>query len=156
MTGETGESDRTAALHRPFVSRKGRIAAWAMGIGQFLAIGAWALMLPWSGPTSVGLTDRLSMMGVAVFIGWGMSRFGGVRATPTEDGLKVRNILLTRTLSWSEIEDVHYSGSAPWVSLATTDGDPVAVMAIQRADGEPAQKEAERLARLVAHHHRSS
>ncbi len=148
-------TDRTAELNRPFVSRKGRIAAWLMGIGQFLAIGAWAVLLPWSGPTSVGILDRLSMMGVAVFIGWGMYRFGGVRAVPTADGLKVRNVLLTRHLRWSEIEDVHYSGSDPWVSLATADGDPVAVMAIQRADGEPAQKEAERLARLIAHHQRA-
>ncbi|WP_285622218.1 PH domain-containing protein [Kineosporia sp. NBRC 101677] len=148
-------TDRVAELHRPFVSRRGRLAAWVMGVGQALAIGAWALLLPWSGPDPVGIWDRLGMIGVAGFIGWGMSRFGGVRATPGPDGLTVRNILLTRKLSWSEIEDVHYAGSDPWVTLATADGDPVAVMAIQRADGAPAQAEAERLATLVAYHHRS-
>jgi hypothetical protein len=147
-------TDRLADLHRPFVSRRGRIAAWVMGIGQALAIGAWAILLPWSGPSPVGIWDRLGMVAVAAFIGWGMSRFGGVRATPSESGLRVRNLLITRDLRWSEIEDVNFSGADPWVTLATADGDPLAVMAIQRADGEPAQKEAERLATLVAYHQR--
>ncbi len=143
-----------AELHRPFVSRKGRIAAWVMGVGQALAIGAWALLLPWSGPDPVGIPDRLGMIAVSGFVAWGMYRFGGVRAIASEEGLAVRNVLLTRRLSWAEIENVNYAGSDPWVTLSTADGDPLAVMAIQRADGAPAQAEAERLATLVAYHHR--
>ncbi|MBT0768906.1 PH domain-containing protein [Kineosporia sp. J2-2] len=145
-----------ADLHRPFVSRRGRIMAWAGGIGQALALTACALLLPWSGPNVVGIKDRIGMLVVAAIIGWALSRFGGVRADPSAEGLVVRNLLITRNLSWAEIEGLHFSGGDPWVTLATADGDPVAVMAVQRADGEPARAEAERLATLIAYHHRSA
>jgi hypothetical protein len=149
-------SEREAAiadLHRPFVSRKGRIVAWVMGVGQALAFITCALLLPWSGVDQVGINDRIGLLVIAVFIGWGMSRFGGVLATPSKEGLVVRNLLITRTLTWREVEGLNFGVSDPWVTLNTEDGDPLAVMAIQRADGEPARSEAERLATLIEYHH---
>lgn len=143
-----------AGLHRPFVSRRGRIAAWITGIGQALALIACAALLPWSGPNVVGLWDRGGLLVVAGLLGWALSRYGGVRADPTADGLVVRNILITRQLRWSEILGVRF-GDNPWVILDTEDGDPVAVMAVQRADGHGSRQEAERLATLVSYHHRA-
>jgi hypothetical protein len=45
---------------------------------------------------------------------------------------------------------VRFGDGDPWVMLDLRDGDVLAVMAIQRADGAYAQAEARRLATLVA------
>ncbi|GAB6904053.1 PH domain-containing protein [Kineosporia succinea] len=147
-----GNEQALADLHRPFVSRRGRIVAWVMGVGQAVAFVACIL---WVG-ASWGVYDKVGLLAVAAFIGWGMSRFGGVRATPSSTGLAVRNLLVTRQVTWAEIEDVNFGVSDPWVTLDTADGDPLAVMAVQRADGPGAQAEARRLATLVAYHRRLS
>ena len=48
-----------------------------------------------------------------------------------------------------------FGGGEPWVTLDLADGDTLAVMAIQRADGEDAVAEARRLATLVDVHSRT-
>lgn len=144
-----------ADLHRPFVSRRGRVAAWVTGVGQAIALVACALILPWHGADAVGPWDRGALIALAALFGWALSRYGGVRAEPSEVGLVVRNLLLTRSLLWSEIHEVRF-GDEPWVILDVEDGDPVAVMAVQRADGPRSRAEAERLATLVTYHHRAA
>lgn len=73
-----------------------------------------------------------------------------------EDGLRVRNLILTQTLPWSEIEDVRFGGGEPWVMIEMAEGESVSVMAIQRADGPAGVAEAARLAALVDAHHGGS
>ena len=50
----------------------------------------------------------------------------------------MRNLFTTRTLSWREVVDVRFAGGDPWVTLALSDTDTLAVMAIQKADGDSA------------------
>ena len=69
-------------------------------------------------------------------------------------GLVIRNLIVTRTLEWSQIINVQFGGGAPWVSVDLDDTDTVAVMAIQRADGAAGQAEAARLSALVQVHSR--
>ena len=76
----------------------------------------------------------------------------GTRALLDERGLTVRNLVLVRRLEWAEVVDVRFGEGRPWVQLDLADGDTLAVMAIQRADGPAAQREARRLATLVARH----
>ena len=71
---------------------------------------------------------------------------------PDDAGLTVRNLMLTRTVTWDEIIEVRFPDGAPWVTLELDDGDELAVMAIQRADGQLARDEALRLARIVDRH----
>jgi hypothetical protein len=47
---------------------------------------------------------------------------------------------------------VRFPDGAPWVTLELDDADELAVMAIQRADGQVARDEAMRLARIVDRH----
>ena len=61
----------------------------------------------------------------------------------------MRNLVLTRTLSWPEVVGVQFGGGEPWVTLDLDDGDTLAVMAIQKSDGEVSGREASRLAALV-------
>lgn len=105
-------------------------------------------------PTNAGLTtwqpaDRALVVGIGVFIALVCWRYASIRAVPSLDGLVVRNLVVTRTVTWAQVIDVEFGGGAPWVTLELDDTDSLAVMAIQRADGPAAMAEAQRLAALV-------
>lgn len=72
---------------------------------------------------------------LGALIAWFLWRFGSIQAVPSKDGLVVRNLLITRTVSWAEILRVEFGGGAPWAVLDLIDTDTLAVMAIQKADG---------------------
>ena len=96
--------------------------------------------------------DQLALvalgLGIAAFLG----RYASIRAVPDDVGLTVRNLMLTRRVAWDEVLEVRFPEGAPWVTLELDDTDEVAVMAIQRADGDLARAEARRLAGIVARH----
>jgi hypothetical protein len=62
----------------------------------------------------------------------------------------VRNLLLTRTVAWDDVLAVRFPDGDPWVSLELADDDVLAVMAVQRVDGERGREEAVRLATLLS------
>lgn len=92
---------------------------------------------------------------VLAFIGlgglWLIYRHASVRADVNQNGIAIRNLLRKRYLQWPQILQVRL-GERSWVQLDLADGSTVAVMAIQRADGEHGQQEARRLATLVQKH----
>lgn len=143
----------TAPEERPFRPRRGRLVA-AIGITVAIVLfGVVALLLP--GPSRGGqwtALDKLMVWG----LGWGVAalliRYARIEAAPRPEGLFVRNLILSRTIPWSEIEDLRFGGGEPWVSLELVDGEQVALMAIQRADGIHAADDAARLAALVDIH----
>lgn len=121
-----------------------------MGVLSLVVFGGLAVLLP----TEAGLTtwhagDRVLVAGIGVLIAAGCWRYATIRAVPSRDGLVVRNLVTTRTVSWAQVIDVQFGGGAPWVTLELDDTDTLAVMAIQRADGDIAATEASRLAGLV-------
>jgi hypothetical protein len=128
------------------------VVGWVAAIGQGVVLLGAAALLPWSGPDRVGWYDRFGFLVVAGLIGWGLYRLASVNAVPSDTGLVVRNVLLTRRLEWAEILGIHFGPGDPWVLLDLSDGDSLAVMGIQRADGARATAEANRLATLVALH----
>ena len=140
------EADR----FRPFVSGRGRVVATVMAVLALVVFGGLAVLLP----ANAGLTtwqggDRVLVALLGVLIALGCWRYAGIRAVPTPDGLLVRNLVVTRHVDWAQVVDVQFGGGAPWVTLELDDTDTLAVMAIQRADGEQADAEALRLATLV-------
>jgi hypothetical protein len=139
-------------LHAPFRARRGRVVGWTAAVLQAVALVAVAVILPGSGPHPVGWYDRAGFLVVAALIGWFLSRLAQVSATPSEEGLVVRNLLITRRLEWAQIVSLRFGGGDPWVTLDLSDGDTLAVMAIQRADGAGAVRQARRLATLLAVH----
>lgn len=134
-----------------FVPRRGRMMALASGGLSLLLFALIAWLLP--GPAEGGQwgpVDKAMVAGLGVAIAVLMIRYARISATPVAEGLRVRNLMLTRTIAWSEIEGVRFGGGEPWVNLDLIDGESVAVMAIQRADGAAADADAQRLADLVA------
>ncbi len=151
MTGPSREQ-AWADLHQPFRPRRARRVAAVIAVMQFAVLFVIALILPGTGPLAFHWYDRGGVIGVAAVVAWFLSRYVRLRAMPDQEGLAVRNLLLGRTVSWAQIIAVRMGNGEPWVTLDISDGDVLAVMAIQRADGAFGRAEASRLATLVAAH----
>jgi Bacterial PH domain len=132
---------------KPFRPRRARVVAIWAGVVGLLLFGGLAALLP-----QAGAADRAGIAAFGLVIAGFMWRYASLSATPTAAGLTVRNLLTTRHLDWAEVVEVHLVVGAPWVTLDLSDGDSLAVMAIQKADGEQGRAEASRLAALVATH----
>ena len=96
----------------------------------------------------------IALLGLAVT--WFCWRQASVSARPDETGITVRNLVVSRRIAWAEVVSVRFGGGRPWVQLDLADGDTLAVMGIQRADGARAEAEARRLATLVELHSRTA
>lgn len=139
-------------LFAPFVPRRGRAVAMTMAVLAVLLFTAFAFLAPHpSRGGSYGIGDRVAIIGIGAVIAGFLWRYVGIRAVPDADGILVRNLIQSRRVQWREVEAVRFHGGAAWPVLALHDGDEVAVMAVQKADGGLAGSEATRLATLVAH-----
>lgn len=138
----------------PFVPRRGRVMALATAAIALVLFGAIAVLLP--GPArggQWGTLDKAMIFALGVAIALLMIRYARIAAWPYEDGLRVRNLILTQDVPWRDIEEVRFGGGEPWVTLDLAEGESLPVMAIQRADGPAGEQEAQRLADLVARRH---
>lgn len=143
--GATSAPDALA----PFRSRRGRAVALGAMWASLVVFGAIAVVMSTQAEAGWGPGDGLMFFGLGVVIAFIAWRYASIVAVPSRSGLVVRNLVLTRTLQWPEIVRIQFGGGEPWVSLDLEDGDTVAVMAIQKADGPVAGREASRLAALV-------
>lgn len=131
----------------PFRPRLARVVTLAVAVVVLAATALLLVAMPALGPL-----DRAGFVVVGLAAAWFCWREASVVARPDDDWLVVRNLLVTRRLAWAEIVDVRFGEGRPWVQLDLDDGDTIAVMAIQRADGAAANREATRLATIVARH----
>ncbi len=143
-------------LHAAFRPVRSRRVATVVGVAQAVVLVTLALVLPYSGPGAFQWYDRVGVVLMSAAVGWLLSRYARIEAVPREDGLSVRNLLRARDLQWAEVVAVRFGSGDPWVTLDLSDGDTLAVMAVQRADGPRAQDEARRLSTLVALHSRTA
>lgn len=142
--------DPQAGPDAPFRPRRGRVVPIIVAVTFVLVCAGVALAMGVVGSWSPG--DQLALLGFGLGVGGFIGRYAAIRAVPGPQGLTVRNLLLTRTVAWDEIAEVRFRDGDPWVTLTLDDGDDLAVMAVQRADGELGRREAQRLARLIAGH----
>jgi hypothetical protein len=138
------------AAFAPFRPRRGRLVALAVVWGSLILFGVLAALLPTTAGAALwGLPDRLMFFSFGVVMAILAWRYASLAAFPSHEGLVVRNLVVTRRLEWTQVVGIQFGGGQPWVSLDLDDTDTLAVMAIQRADGEFAEHEASRLAALV-------
>ncbi|MDM7831184.1 PH domain-containing protein [Cellulomonas sp. MW9] len=135
------------ARYAPFRPRLARIVTAVMAVVVVLGTVAVIVAIPELGPG-----DQIGFALLGALIVWFCWREGSVAALPSPDGLVVRNLMITTRLEWAEVVSVRFGSGRPWVQLDLADGDTLAVMGVQRADGERASAEAQRLATLVAVH----
>jgi hypothetical protein len=139
-------------LYAPFRPRSARVVAAVLAVAVLVGFGALALVVTDNAAIRTSTGDRLSILGLALAICWFCYRQATVRAVPDHGGLAVRNLVLSRRVEWTEVVSVRFGEGRPWVQLDLADGDTLAVMGIQRADGVFARGESRRLATLVALH----
>jgi len=133
----------------PFVPRRGRMVAIGLAvaaIGLFTAIG---FVIPATPIHDFKLFDRILFAG----IGWALAalffRYATIKAVPTREGLRVRNLFLTRIVTWPQVVGIQFGHGMPWPTLELNDTETLAVMAIQRSDGKRSITESARLHALV-------
>ena len=153
-TGMTGDAAR-AALHAPFRPHAARVVTLALAVLVALLTAVLVAALPSIAPEyGPGDLAGIALLGLAIT--WFCWRQASVSARVDESGLTVRNLMVSRRLAWAEIVSVRFGNGRPWVQLDLADGDTLAVMGIQRADGARADAEARRLATLVELHSRTA
>lgn len=135
--------------YAPFIPRRGRRMALVVAAVALTLFAGLALIVPSTGLQGWGVVDSLLLFGVGVLIALAMWRLAALRAVPSPSGLVVRNLVLSRSLGWHEVARVRFSGGDPWVVLDLTDGEQLAVMAVQKADGPVAVAQAQRLVALL-------
>lgn len=154
MRSVSSSAKRETDPYAVFRPQRGRVVAIVLAAVVFLAFTYAAVTVPGQQGQKGdwGVMDRLLIFLMGAAIAWFVWRFATIRAVPSTEGIVVRNLLLTRRLSWPEIVRMQFGGGAPWAHLDLLDADTVAVMAIQKADGPRAKAEAGRLAALVHVH----
>lgn len=149
MTGPV--ADR-AELHRPFRPRAARVVSVVLAVLTVALMTTIAVLLPTVAPGRDSWGDRGGIIAFGLLVGWFLLRQATVRAVPDDEGLTVRNLVVTRRVTWAQIVSVRFGHGRPWVQLDLADGETLAVMGVQQADGAYAVGEARRLATLVALH----
>ena len=95
-------------------------------------------------------SDQVAMIVLGLVIGGGILLLGRPRIDADLTGLRVRNILASYRLSWDMVRAVRFERSSAWATLLLANGDELAVLAVQAADGERAVAAVEGLRALVA------
>ncbi len=138
-----GSGEDPFSVFRP---KRARIVATVGGVLAILIFTIGAVIVPlanWNSP------DRVLFASIGYAIATLFYRYATIRAVPTREGVTVRNLILTRYLEWPQIVGIQFGDGTPWVHLDLHDGDTLSVMAIQRADGPFAHRQASRLAALI-------
>lgn len=105
---------------------------------------------------ALDLLNRVLIFLLGVVMAGFLWRYAVIRAEPSTTGLRVVNLFQSHDLEWAQVVRVGFSDGGAWAMLELTDTEELAVMAIQRADGDRARREAGRLAALIEHHTRPS
>lgn len=139
------------AVIRP---RRGRVVAIVAAVVVLAGFTFSAIVIPGQESQKEGWTvaDRLALFGMGLAIAGFLWRLASIRATPSREGLVVRNLFITRRFAWGQVLRMQFGGGSPWASIDLSDTDTVAVMAIQKADGARGREEAARLAALIEYH----
>ncbi|MFC7406720.1 PH domain-containing protein [Georgenia alba] len=139
-------------LDGDFRPRAARVVALVLAVLTVAGTLTIVIGMPRMVGDDFGPADQIGTLLLAGGICWFLYRQAAVRARPSEGGLRVRNLIRTRDVEWAEIVSVNFGAGDPWVYLDLSDGETLAVMAVQSADGERGRAEARRLATLVALH----
>ena len=123
-------------------------------VGAVVLVGLLvvALTLPSSstGVVEFETADQVAIAGLALILGGGIALLGRSRVDADADGIRVRNVVLTRELSWRAVRAVRFERRSAWASLLLENGDETAVLAVQAVDREHAVRAVEGLRALHA------
>ena len=138
-----------------FRPRRARQVIYPVAVVLVAAMVVGAIVVPGTGPTSFALLDRIAVVALGLVIAAGLHRLAAVRVVTGPAGVEVVNIARRTRLAWAQIVNVRLSRDDPWVMIDLADGESLAAMGIQQADGAYGLEQARVLARLVEEHSRT-
>lgn len=103
-----------------------------------------------TGVVSFHTSDQIAMVVLGVILAAGILALGRPRVDADLSGIRVRNILASHRLPWDMVRAVRFERSSAWATLLLSNGDELAVLALQAADGERAVRAVDGLRALVA------
>ena len=129
-----------------------RLLCGAVGAVVFAVLLVVALTLPSSstGVVQFGVVDQVGIAGLGLVLGAGIALLGRSRVAADAEGIRIRNVAMTRELSWRSVRSVRFDKKSAWASLLLENGDETAVLAVQAADREHAVRAVEGLRALHA------
>jgi hypothetical protein len=95
-------------------------------------------------------TDQVAVAGLGLVLGAGIGFLGRSRVDADASGVRIRNLMGGRELSWSSVRAVRFDRKSPWASLLLRNDDEVALFAVQAVDKERAVRAVEGLRALLA------
>lgn len=137
------EDIRLPVTWRP---RRTRVVVYPLAV----LVAAAAIGLAVAMPDQYLLADRVGFLIVGAAIVAGLWMLGRSRVRADPGGLTVVNLLRTTELEWAEVLDVTLAES--WAVLDLGDGETMAAMGIQAADGAGARDAVAQLRTLIADH----
>ena len=144
---------RETTVFRP---RRARLVIYPCVAVVLIALVGGAVLAPSEGASGWGLGSRLALVAVAVAVAYFLHRLADVRVIADEAGVSVVNIVHSRRLEWAEVVGVRLLRDDAWMMLDLSDGESMAAMGVQKADGAYAQEQAGRFARMVAERTRTA
>ena len=124
----------------------------ALVVGVMLVV-AVLLTSSSTGVVTFGLVDQVAIAGLGVFVGGAVLLVGASRVDADAAGIRVRNVLVRRELPWELVRAVRFDRHSSWAALELTNGDEVALLAVQAADGVRTLDAVEGLRALLAAWH---
>jgi hypothetical protein len=133
-----------------FRPRRARLVIYPVAALLFLALAGGALYAPSEGENGWTVGSRIALVLFAVAAVSFLHRLADVRVVADDDGVTVVNLVHRRRLEWAEVVGVRLLRDDPWMMLDLSDGEAMAAMGVQKADGPFAREQAARFARMVA------
>lgn len=149
VRGRAGTRSRPDRVWRPVRARRVALALAAL---VAVATVLLAIALPRGGVGDFSVIDRFGVVVVGAALAAALGLFARSRAEAYPDGLIVVNLLRSRRLTWAEVVGVSLGPDASWAMLDLSDGETLALMALQSADGDRARGGVAELRALLAAH----
>jgi len=134
------------AVFRP---RRGRFVAITLAVAAICIFTFIGIFIQATVIHDFQVSDRILFASIGWILAALFYRYASIKATPSPEGLTVRNLFLTRTVTWPQVVGIEFGQGMPWPTLELNDTDTLAVMAIQRSDGPRSLAEAARLNALI-------
>ncbi|MBK8869045.1 MAG: PH domain-containing protein [Dermatophilaceae bacterium] len=142
---ETNSAD-PFAVFRP---KRGRYVAIGLMVAVVVIFTFVGLFVESTPSHDFAMPDRLFFASIGWVLALVFWRYAVIRAVPSREGLVVRNLFTTRTVTWPQIVAIQFEHGMPWPTMELNDTDTLSVMAIQRSDGKRSLQECARLAALA-------
>jgi hypothetical protein len=105
-----------------------------------------------TGVVRFALVDQVALAGLGLILAAAVLLIGRPRIDADATGVRIQNVVGARTLPWSLVRAVRFARKSRWAVLVLTNGDEVALFAVQAIDGERAVRATDGLRALLSAH----